>query len=600
MEIEKLGPYRILHKLGHGGMGTVYEGINVETGEPAAVKLLSAALAQEEGFRQRFDAEIETLRKLRHPNIVRLFGFGEEGDQLFYAMELVDGKSLEEELLDDRRFDWREVTDIALQTCLALRHAHDRGIIHRDIKPANLLLSSDGNVMLSDFGIARLFGNSRLTNIGSVMGTAEYMAPEQAEGRPVDGRADLYSLACVMYVLLARRQVFQGKSLMEILRKQCKQQPEPIVKHAPDCPGPLAEIIMQMLEKDPNRRVPNPTVLARLLEATEHVLELEAAVTPEADTDLHEKHSTDDPPSTVVTADRPQSDIPDARDLPETDPEFAPPADEPAESDSPDEPADQLAKTKLTGALEGTALQEPQKESQPDSRFTPVSEDELDQVEPEKREHPLISVQTWVLAICLVAVGLTVRHFLKPPSADDLYERITDKMVEDDIQEFLMRYPEDSRCEEIRDILSEIDLDRLERKFERQAKGMAASENLIPIEKAYLEAIKYVRLDPERGRGRLQALIDLYSDRTGESEDRTTQCLKLAQKRVDQLREQIERNAEQNLTMINSRLAQADKLRQTEPEQARKIYQAIVDLYQDKPWAADGVRRARGELEKSP
>ncbi len=197
MEIERLGPYEIVGTLGRGGMGAVYKAIHHETREPAAVKLLSADLAGEEGFRSRFEAEIETLRKLRHPNIVRLFGFGEQEGLLFYAMELVDGNSLEEELRRGRRFDWREVTRIGIETCRALRHAHDRGVIHRDIKPGNLLLAADGSVKLSDFGIARLFGYSRLTTVGNVLGTAEYMAPEQAAGQPVDARADLYSLGAL-------------------------------------------------------------------------------------------------------------------------------------------------------------------------------------------------------------------------------------------------------------------------------------------------------------------------------------------------------------------------------------------------------------------
>jgi len=194
MQLEQLGPYKIGRTLGRGGMGTVYAGVSLESGEDAAVKVLSAAMAREEGFRERFEAEIESLRKLSHPNIVKLFGFGEQDGHLFYSMELVDGHSLEEELQAGRTFDWRETTDLAIQVCRALKHAHDRGVIHRDIKPANLLLAADGTVKLSDFGIAKLFGNSGMTADGGVLGTAEYMAPEQADGRPVTHRCDLYSL----------------------------------------------------------------------------------------------------------------------------------------------------------------------------------------------------------------------------------------------------------------------------------------------------------------------------------------------------------------------------------------------------------------------
>ena len=164
-------------------MGTVYEGVHAETGEPAAVKLLAESLVHEPDFRHRFEAEIETLRKLNHPNIVRLFGFGEEGEHLFYAMELVTGSSLEKELGRGRIFSWREVLGIGIELAQALRHAHDRGVIHRDIKPGNLLLTAEGQVKLSDFGIARLFGSRGQTTAGSVLGTAEFMAPEQADGR---------------------------------------------------------------------------------------------------------------------------------------------------------------------------------------------------------------------------------------------------------------------------------------------------------------------------------------------------------------------------------------------------------------------------------
>ncbi len=267
MTPEQLGPYRIGRQLGRGGMGAVYEGLNVDTDEPAAIKILSATLAHEPDFRQRFEAEIETLRKLYHPNIVQLFGFGEQDEYLFYAMELVDGNSLEEELRRGRCFDWREVARIGIETCRALRHAHDRGIIHRDIKPANLLLSKDNRVKLSDFGIAQLFGNTRLTAAGSVLGTAEYMAPEQADARPVGPRSDLYSLGGVLYCLVARRPPFRARSLPEMLDKHRSAQPDPPSRYASETPAELDHIILQLLEKDPEKRVVNATLVSRRLEA---------------------------------------------------------------------------------------------------------------------------------------------------------------------------------------------------------------------------------------------------------------------------------------------------------------------------------------------
>ena len=234
-------------------------------------------MATDEGFRVRFQAEIESLKKLRHPNIVRLYGYGEEQGSIFYAMELVRGSSLEDELRAGRRFDWREVTDLAIKLCRALKHAHDAGVIHRDIKPANLLLSEAGEIKLSDFGIARLFGNTRMTSDGGVLGTAEYMAPEQADGRVVTDRCDQYSLGGVMYALLAGRPPFRAGSLLEMLQLQRFAEPEPVRRYAPDTPAELDQIIRQLLEKDPQRRFANALILGRSLESMQRGLSLPPA-----------------------------------------------------------------------------------------------------------------------------------------------------------------------------------------------------------------------------------------------------------------------------------------------------------------------------------
>ncbi len=545
MKIEQLGPYRIVRELGRGGMGTVFEGVNRETDEPAAVKLLAAPMARDENFRERFATEIETLKKLNHPNIVRLFGFGEQDGHLFYAMELVDGCSLEEELGRGRRFDWREVTRIGIDTCRALRHAHDRGVIHRDIKPGNLLLTAAGQVKLSDFGIARLFGNTRLTAAGSVLGTAEYMAPEQAEGQPASPRSDLYSLGAVLYVLLSGRPVFWAKSLPDLLHKQRYDKPDPIGQHAPDTPVMLQQIVMQLLDKDPERRIANPTLLARQLQAMERGLSLD--------------------------------------------------------------PASDLPETKTTAAFKYPDEAEAAEETTPEGHFTQVPEEELDRIETAKTRPALISPQTWALAGSLIAVGLVVWYFLQPPSADALYGKITARTAAgaitslaaaaDDIEEFLMRFPEDSRCEQLRDYQREIDLHRLEQKFKLRAKGLAGTENLVPIERAYLEAINYVQFDPERAVAKLQALIDLYNHRA-ERSGPTGQCLELARRRLAQFREQLDRQTVQHLALIQDRLDRAKRLSETEPERAQAMYRAVIELYQHKPWAAQAVRRARDVLEE--
>src|SRR5262245_57163807 len=267
MQLTHLGPYVIDKPLGKGGMGSVYAATDPQTGERVAVKALTPHLAMAEGFRERFEAEIESLKALRHEGIVRLFGYGEQDGVLFYSMELVDGTSLEDELKAGRRFNWREVTNIAIQLSLALKHAHDHGIVHRDIKPANVLLYDDEKVKLADFGIARLFGTNQLTTAGGVLGTADYMSPEQADGRPVTARCDQYSLGGVMYALLTGRPPFRATNLPQMLQLQRFAKPEPERRYAPDTPEQLERVIMQLLSKNPAERFPNTQVLARHLQA---------------------------------------------------------------------------------------------------------------------------------------------------------------------------------------------------------------------------------------------------------------------------------------------------------------------------------------------
>ncbi len=187
-------------------------------------------------------------------------------------MELVEGTNLEDELQAGRRFNWRETTQLGIKLCRALKHAHDHGVIHRDLKPANLLLTSDGDIKLADFGIARLFGNTRLTSDGGVIGTAEYMAPEQADGRPVTDRCDQYSLGGVLYAMLAGRPPFRGGSLPELLQYHRYSEPPRVSRLVSHVPEELDQIITRLLSKDPQARATNALVVARQLAAMEHAL----------------------------------------------------------------------------------------------------------------------------------------------------------------------------------------------------------------------------------------------------------------------------------------------------------------------------------------
>jgi serine/threonine-protein kinase len=268
MDPERIGPFQILEKIGSGGMGNVYLGRQHDTHRLAAVKVLSATLAREEGFVDRFNREIDAMRKLKNPHIVELFESGIEGENYYYAMEYVAGETLMSVLHRERRLPWQRAFDYAIQVCRALKAAHDAGIIHRDLKPSNLLVSPEGIVKLTDFGVAQVFAGDRITATGGIIGTAEFMSPEQAQGKRAGKQSDLYSLGAVMYAMITGRTPFMGKTAIEVIQKHkfgLFDRPRLFV---PDLPARVDETVCRLLEKEPEQRFPDALVLLRHMEQT--------------------------------------------------------------------------------------------------------------------------------------------------------------------------------------------------------------------------------------------------------------------------------------------------------------------------------------------
>jgi serine/threonine-protein kinase len=280
----RLGNWIIEKELGRGGMGAVYLGrrapdLPAEVPADAAIKVLSPALANDAGFLHRFQREIDALSLLDHPNIVRFYQSGHENSHFFYAMEYVAGKNFDELLQEKGKLPWREVLDMALHITPALKHAHDHGIIHRDIKPQNLIRSESGIVKLADFGVAKVFASRQLTTTGGLVGTAEYISPEQAAGKPVTIRSDLYSFGVVLYTLITGRLPFQGTSVVDFLQKHRFAQFDPPSSYLPELPREFDELICALLEKDPANRPPNALALQRLLESLDRKMHRKENVT---------------------------------------------------------------------------------------------------------------------------------------------------------------------------------------------------------------------------------------------------------------------------------------------------------------------------------
>lgn len=263
---DRIGPYQIQRRLGAGGMGTVYQAVHHETGAEVALKVLPPSLAREPGFVARFEREIEALQKLVSPHIVQFYESGVDGETWYYAMEFVDGETLTERLERDRRLPWREVIDLGVQICRALKAAHNAGVIHRDLKPSNLMLAGDGTIKLADFGVAQIFAGGKLTRTGGVIGTAEYMSPEQAQGKRATRQSDIYALGAVLYVMLTGRPPFTGKSALDIAQKHQYGQFDSPKRIVPEIPQWLDDVVCQCLAKRPEDRYPDAYVLSLRLQ----------------------------------------------------------------------------------------------------------------------------------------------------------------------------------------------------------------------------------------------------------------------------------------------------------------------------------------------
>ena len=247
------GRYRIVRKLGAGGMANVYLAEDQELGRRVAIKILNDRHAHDEQFVERFRREAKNAAALNHPNIVSIYDRGEAEDSYYIAMEFLDGRSLKELILGHGPAPVNVAIEYVRQILSALRFAHRHGIVHRDIKPHNVLVDREGRVKVTDFGIARA-GTSQMTEAGSIVGTAQYLSPEQARGGEVDQRSDLYSLGVVLYELLTGETPFEGDTPVEIAMKHLSTMPPPPSTLRPELPHDLDMVVMRALAKDPEER----------------------------------------------------------------------------------------------------------------------------------------------------------------------------------------------------------------------------------------------------------------------------------------------------------------------------------------------------------
>jgi eukaryotic-like serine/threonine-protein kinase len=267
------GRYRIERRLGAGGMSTVFRATDTVLERPVAVKLLAEHLADDEAFVARFRREALAAARLQHPNVVQVFDSGQDAEtrRHYIVMEYVDGPSCADLLRERKRLGVEETVNIVRDACHGLDYAHRAGVVHRDVKPGNLLVAAEtGATKLADFGIAKAAEQTRITQVGSVLGTAAYLSPEQAHGDEAGPASDTYSLGVCAYQFLTGRLPHEYASLTELALKQQQDAVVPITEYRPEVPRELDEAVRLSLERDPGARYASALEFARAIDAGLH------------------------------------------------------------------------------------------------------------------------------------------------------------------------------------------------------------------------------------------------------------------------------------------------------------------------------------------
>ncbi|MBB3204291.1 serine/threonine-protein kinase [Rhodopirellula rubra] len=622
-EFEYLGPYEIGKIIGRGGMGSVYEATHAKSGERVAVKLIAQHVADDMRFRRRFDAEIETLRRLRHPGIVRLIGYGEEKGRLFYAMELVHGESLQQRIRDVKRMGWLPAVDIAIQITSALKHAHDIGVIHRDLKPANLLLTEDNQVKLVDFGIAKLFGYGEQTLAGSVLGTADYMAPEQAGDGPITPRTDLYALGSVMYAMMAGRSPFAGKKLTQVIESLKRDRAVPLELINPEIPLEVVEIVHHLLEKDPKQRPPTALAVSKRLKATRAGLQRGQTVALENDLTRSGTDVRDDARNPSDTQHSHETDASHVRN-PGTHQE---PSGDDALTTSKPISSHALASDAGTNANSGIATaatvtpdDSPSNSGETENRSTEfvtsspvVSTTTFKTIASEESEagyfgpEPAVSpTHHWIqfasiaamIAILAGGVYLFVMA-VQTPSADSIFSTLQTAEQDGDLtlnttlmERFLKSYPDDENADQVRQWQRQAELEQTIKRLTARARRFGGASQLDPAAQAFLDAMQLRETSSEEAQTHLHAWLDVFaSDDAQPSSFELVRMTRLVRDELDRLEstEPQDLKGDARVAVLMQRLTASKKMTSAE---RTNLLRGIIRLYQNDAWARPVVDQA--------
>ena len=574
--MKEIGPYKIKGTLGRGGMGTVFRARHEGTGEVHAVKVLSPVYSSDDHFRGRFESEIKALLKLDHPNIVRLISFGQDDGNLYFSMELIEGNSLFQMQREGHRFNWREILAIAKDVCQGLRHAHDRGIIHRDLKPGNLMMSGDGYVKIADFGIAKSFGSNQNTG-ENVLGTMDFMSPEQAKGEPVTFRSDLYSLGSVLYTLLSGRPPFSANSIEESLRNLTRVPAPKLSSVVPDIPEEVDNIIGRLMEKNPEKRIATALALRHKL------TEIEESLKGYSEAKTAEVRSRDTNPNQKTVNLGPRHQTTEGR----TDSRSNTGTDTKSKSRTSSGHQTRSEHT-VVDSVDSSGLRRRTAEKSTDTSrpdfHSKVSEKQRREIlepgdEPEASKGLLPTLAALMLVLLMAVVGTW--YSAQSPSADDLYTAIQSSRPQKVIEQaetFLETYPDDERASTVRRIF---EFGKATQYYTQLSNRLSVRANIIgenrlsDIERQFLEIADLAKSDYEEGHMKMKAFVTVHDSVSNLSEtDR--ECLDAAKKFTTKIREDAMKHAKTNLRSIRSALGKAAS---SNSRRAGEIYDSIIELY---------------------
>ncbi|GIW89112.1 MAG: hypothetical protein KatS3mg108_3436 [Isosphaeraceae bacterium] len=469
---QQLGSFRIEGELGAGAMGVVYRATYLKTNQPAAVKVIHLGQLGRGNADQRFDREAEILKQFRHPNIVRLLAYGRSKGTPYIGMEFIDGRTLEAILLREEIIDWVDVIRYGIQICEALQYAHERGVVHRDLKPSNLMITSSGQVKLTDFGIAKDLDATALTATNRTLGTAAYMAPEQIRGhREITHKTDLYALGCVLYQMLTGKPPFQGSGTIALMNAHLNAPPPRPSEKMPRIPRALDDLVVSLMAKSVTERPWDAQAVAQTLKSIEDQLRRGEPIKMV----FGPPYVADEVQPTLLTDSDTPASLANASTL----------------TSSPATPGPRPA----LPSFEATA-----------GSPTVIKKKRKKKRKPAERR-PL-SLGTLGLAGGLVAVLALIVWLAWPPSAEQLVERARPLMATDDparwddaerlyLRELDRRFPEHAYRDEVQAFRDKVLLTRTRTRAQRLLRGRLDPRN--DLEELYLRVAKVAEAATESG-----------------------------------------------------------------------------------------------------